>query len=196
MDLNDRWFQMMDRGGTILFVGGLFLFGLSEDVPWRRALGIAAAGLGLAILFLPGAIDGRFLFNSQRDTTDTSLGTAVRLWSVVMIAGGLSVFVFGLAELVSPQRAARFAGSHNGIGIILVLGGSAVSFFYLVRLLGLQARDSTLRASLSILPGRLYSISGILAGLLAVAAGLMQILAPELPGQLLRQLLPLFTPPA
>jgi hypothetical protein len=197
MDLNDRWFKVMNRGGAISFVGGLLLFGLSEDIPWRKALGIAAAGLGLAILFLPGAIDGRFVFDPERDTTDSKLGMAIRLWSVVMIAGGLSVFIFGLVQMVSPQSAARFSGSHNGLGVILVLGGSALSFYYLVRLLGLQAREATLQARLAELPGRLYSIAGILVGLLVITAGLVQILAPDLPGQLVRELLPpLPTPPA
>jgi hypothetical protein len=99
--------------------------------------------------------------------------------------------------MVWPQSAARFSGSHNGLGVILVLGGSALSFYYLVRLLGLQAREATLQARLAELPGRLYSIAGILVGLLVITAGLVQILAPDLPGQLVRELLPpLPTPPA
>lgn len=196
-EIGDAWLKRLALGGSILVVGGLILAGLAEGAAWARALGLVLAGLGVVLAFLPGAIAGYLLLDPRRDTADTSLGTAVRLWSAVMIAIGLGIAFYGLAQFISPDAAARFAHSRAGLGMLLVLGGSAVGFYNLVRFLGLQAREPTLRASLALLPGRFSSLAGILLGLFLIFAGLVQLLAPDLPGLLLRELLPpLPTPPA
>jgi hypothetical protein len=189
--------KQLTKGGAILLVAGLVFMGLAEGGPGRQAAGLILAGLGVVLAFLPGAIAGQLILDPGRDTTDTNLGTAVRLWSAVMITIGTAIFLFGLIQLISPQTAARFAASRSALGVIFILGGSAVSFYNLVRILGLQAADETLRSTLSLFSARFSSFLGVLLGLFAVVAGLVMILAPDLPALLLRELLPpLLTPPA
>jgi hypothetical protein len=197
VDLDGRFLKRLTSVGSFLLVAGMILTAVSADTPWRKAIGVVLAGLGVTIAFLPGALAGRLIFDLERDTSDSRLGTAVRLWSAVMIGIGLGIMYFGLLQLFSPQAAARFINSRGGMGVLFIVGGSAVSFYYLVRFLGLRAGESTWRAELSLISSRLYSLAGMAVGLFFIASGLVLLLAPDLPGLLVRELLPaLPTPPA
>ena len=197
MNLYGRLLKQLTKAGAVLLTAGLIFMGLSEGGPGRKAVGLALAGLGVIVAFLPGALAGQLILDPDRDISDTYLETAVRLWSAVMITIGLGIFLFGLIQVILPATAARFAASRSGMGTLFILGGSAIAFYNLVRMLGLQPGVESWRATLSLYSGRLVSFLGILLGMVVAVVGLVMMLAPDLPALLLRELLPpLLAPPA
>jgi hypothetical protein len=168
--------------GLTLLGFALGYAGWRFDQPIWIGIGVAIAGLGIAIGGVQDMIT-RYVslsYHEEGSRVQTYSGLSAVLFGVMWILVGVALFVggltytIGLSELVWGYVQAR-------PGPILILVGLAMIAYGGVETLG--AREDRLSASfwnfLGSVPARIFGLILIFAGLVALTAGALELVAPD-----------------
>lgn len=192
---------LLDIIGLILFLGGAVIAGLASEDSLNRLTyaGGFLAGLGLALIFVDAIFTGRVVF-SERYYTRSFSGCAARLWGLLMVLVGLAISGVAALEFLLPGGTLDIFGRGLGLGLVMLLIGISLLFYSIIEVLGaVEERESTL-ALVSSLPKRLFFLAAAVVGLALILAGLLQLIAPGAPLEVIKGFLPDLpafpTPPA
>lgn len=171
--------------GLAVCVVGVALIGAGESIGLPRPVpfGSLVIGIGVVMVGLDGIVSGRST-EGYGVTGVTHYGWSARFRGMGFALMGLVIIAGSLAELSGEGNWQRLLDTQTGHGsIALVLGlfgviGSGM-------LMAEKPRGSTLLA----LPGRIAGALLLVLSLIAIAAGLLMIVAPEAVETLVKQLL-------
>ncbi len=193
--------KLLNWGGFGLVITGVLIASESLPLPLPNplALGATVLGVGLALAFADALFTGEITFSRRGFTPELYQGLAARLWGALMVLIGAAFTAGGLIEFFSPGALAGWFGTPSGQASLLILVGLAVGMYGLRHVLGPAGEGRAGWRVLGALPFMgVYAVIA-LAGLGLAAAGLVQLILPEVASaalEALRQAIPAVpTPP-
>ena len=191
--MENRWEQYANLFGFSLILLGILVASEQIRLPVSRPLplGMEMCGVGLCIAFMSGLTTGRIhSFFGRSFQWGYYEGLLARLWSGLMLLIGLAVAGGGLVEWRFPGILRSFLATPAGMGLGVIFLGLIVLLFSLVKVLQPVAQESNRITQVSHTLKRLFWMIILIAGVVIIGSGFLQLLMPDVVQRLVQQFLP------
>jgi hypothetical protein len=163
-------------GGFALVYGGWKL-----PIPMLVNLGLLLIGIGI-IIFGIDAIKKRESSYSGGEESITYQysfrGFSAVMDGILLVFLGLAAFIAGVIALAGWQeKVLAYFGEHPGI--LLIIGGLMLGAYAITQISGTQESKLSVLSFLGSLPGRVFGLLLLLAGLAMVLFGGFELLSPD-----------------
>jgi len=183
-----RHFKSADDVGTAFAVAMFVSVGLGSVLNIERLVSLGAAFFGAAVIaWGVNALQTRELRIFQRGIRVAAQIQEIlaRAWGLVFISGGVFIMGYGILSMLNPrapvpERAQRFFGAAQGIGVQLLVGSAVGMLCALTLVFASDAQGgNTLARFIVSLPGRLLGVALFIFCAILAALALLQIFAPD-----------------